>query len=614
MDRIPWRWRICCTGWPTPIHSRWSVWCTCIIGCGVTMPTVTPRPCANLAGRLGLPYHEDAVDVPALADERRCSVEAAGRAARLTFFQRVAGEVRADRVAVGHTVDDQAETFLLRLLRGAGTRGLSGIYPRHGVVIRPVLDVTRTELREFLGAHGIPFRDDASNADLSIPRNRVRHKLLPYLREHFSGGITDVLAREADCGPGRRRLAGCRGEPGGGPRRPSTRGAPSRSMRPHWAGCQRRWRVGSPARRSVQGAGGRFVGFAHVEALRQLGGTAGAGRVSLPGQVAARVGDRVRLTSLDEARPPLARAAFAYALSVPGEVTVAEAEVVVTAEHAGVPDRSALSNRGGTVAIDAAHLGRAVDRARTTAGRPPSAARRAGRALGAGSIRRSQSSPIASRSRADRDRFQGANRVDRGADHCPRSSNHGRDAVRDTLDGQAVRRSRMNPTLRSLLFWMVLVVVGVLIWSFSADFQTSDTAQNFSEFIEQVEAGQVESVTMTGNEIVGTLKNAERFRTYAPPQYEGLANTLLERGVQITAEEAASSPWATLLYSWAPVLLIIGVLDLLHAADAELRQQGAVVRQEPCEAVLEHAEEGDVQGRRRAWMRRRRSCRRSSSF
>ena len=116
----------------------------------------------------------------------------------------------------------------------------------------------------------------------------------------------------------------------------------------------------------------------------------------------------------------------------------------------------------------------------------------------------------------------------------------------------------MNPTLRSLLFWMVLVVVGVLIWNFSTDFQTRDTARTFSEFITQVEAGQVESVTISGNEIVGTLKNAERFRTYAPPQYEGLANTLLERGVQVTAEEAASSPWATLLYSWAPVLLIIG--------------------------------------------------------
>ena len=105
---------------------------------------------------------------------------------------------------------------------------------------------------------------------------------------------------------------------------------------------------------------------------------------------------------------------------------------------------------------------------------------------------------------------------------------------------------------------MVLVVVGVLIWNFSTDFQTRDTAQTFSEFVVQVEQGQVDSVTMTGNEISGMLKNGDRFRTYAPPQYEGLANTLLERDVQITAKEATASPWATLMYSWAPVLLIIG--------------------------------------------------------
>ena len=309
----------------------------------------------DLAGRLGLLYHEEAVDVQALADARRCSVEAAGRAARLTFFERVAGEVGADRVAVGHTVDDQAETFLLRLLRGAGTRGLSGIYPRHGVVIRPVLDVTRPELQEFLGAHGIPFRDDASNADLRIPRNRVRHELLPYLREHFSGGITDVLAREADVA---REDADWLDA--------AANQVADRVVLLHEGAVE----IDLPAldqlptalaRRVaraalVQGAGGRFVGFEHVEALRQLGGTAGAGRVSLPGQVAARAGDRIRLTSLDEARPPLAREAFAYALSVPGEVTVAEAEVVVTAAHAGVPDRAALSNRGGAVAIDATHL------------------------------------------------------------------------------------------------------------------------------------------------------------------------------------------------------------------------------------------------------------------
>ena len=90
----------------------------------------------------------------------------------------------------------------------------------------------------------------------------------------------------------------------------------------------------------------------------------------------------------------------------------------------------------------------------------------------------------------------------------------------------------MNPTLRSLLFWAVLVVVGVLIWNFSTDFQTRDTSLPFSEFIAQIEQGQVDSVTLTGNEITGLLKNGDRIQTYAPPQYECLANTLLERAVQ----------------------------------------------------------------------------------
>ena len=101
-------------------------------------------------------------------------------------------------------------------------------------------------------------------------------------------------------------------------------------------------------------------------------------------------------------------------------------------------------------------------------------------------------------------------------------------------------------------------MVGVLIWNFSTDFQTRDTSLPFSEFIAQIEQGQVDSVTLTGNEITGLLKNGDRIQTYAPPQYEGLANTLLERDVQISAKEATGSPWATLMYSWAPVLLIIG--------------------------------------------------------
>ena len=116
----------------------------------------------------------------------------------------------------------------------------------------------------------------------------------------------------------------------------------------------------------------------------------------------------------------------------------------------------------------------------------------------------------------------------------------------------------MNSTLKSLVFWMALVVIGVLVWNFSTQFQVSHTPLSFSEFMGSVDAGQIDSVTITGNEITGVNKANESFRTYAPPQYEGLANRLIERNVVVTAREAATSPWATLLYSWAPILLMIG--------------------------------------------------------
>ncbi len=115
----------------------------------------------------------------------------------------------------------------------------------------------------------------------------------------------------------------------------------------------------------------------------------------------------------------------------------------------------------------------------------------------------------------------------------------------------------MNSTLRSFIFWMVLVAVVLLIWSFSTQFQTGDNSVSFSEFVRMVEAGQVDSVTLTGSEVTGTLANGESFRSYAPPQYEGLVNKLVERDVAVTAREAAANPWAALLYTWAPILLII---------------------------------------------------------
>ena len=116
----------------------------------------------------------------------------------------------------------------------------------------------------------------------------------------------------------------------------------------------------------------------------------------------------------------------------------------------------------------------------------------------------------------------------------------------------------MNPSVRSFAFWMVLVVVVVLIWNFSTDFQARDESVSFSEFIRMVDSGQVESVTLTGNEVSGSTTSGESFRSFAPPQYEGLVNKLVERDVAVSARDAAGSPWATLLYTWGPLLLIVG--------------------------------------------------------
>ncbi|MBM3777996.1 MAG: ATP-dependent metallopeptidase FtsH/Yme1/Tma family protein [Acidimicrobiia bacterium] len=116
----------------------------------------------------------------------------------------------------------------------------------------------------------------------------------------------------------------------------------------------------------------------------------------------------------------------------------------------------------------------------------------------------------------------------------------------------------MNSTMKSLAFWMVLVLVGAVVWNFSRSFQTAQKSVDFSVFMSQIDAGQVSRATLTGNEISYTTKAEENFRTYAPPQYEGLANKLIDHNIIVSAREPTSSPWAPLLYSWAPILLIIG--------------------------------------------------------
>lgn len=140
----------------------------------------------GVSQRLNLPFFSRSADVRSLAETDHLSLEDAGRAARYGFLLSLKNELSADRIALAHHADDQAETLLIRLLRGSGVRGLAGMPPLdpRGIV-RPFLGVTRDEIRGYLSAIGVSWREDESNADTALSlRNRVRHHLLPILQEY----------------------------------------------------------------------------------------------------------------------------------------------------------------------------------------------------------------------------------------------------------------------------------------------------------------------------------------------------------------------------------------------------------------------------------------------
>ena len=153
--------------------------------------------CRGLGDRLGVPAVIGDANVPADAKTHQVSIEVAGRHARRRFFQEALESIKADRVAVAHTRDDQAETVILRLARGAGSTGLAAMTPRREHVIRPLLDVPRSELQDFLRAIGETWREDATNLDRAIPRNRIRHAVMPELRA-INAQADAALARAAE--------------------------------------------------------------------------------------------------------------------------------------------------------------------------------------------------------------------------------------------------------------------------------------------------------------------------------------------------------------------------------------------------------------------------------
>ena len=153
----------------------------------------------RLAAQLGLPYSKAEVDVARLAKERGENLEEAARNERRRSFREFLRSGSLDRVALGHTRSDQAETVLFRFLRGSGTAGLAGIRPvtSEGFV-RPLIGVERGDIEQFLRERNIGWRQDSSNACLDFARNRIRHELLPMLQREWNPAIGEMLAQTAD--------------------------------------------------------------------------------------------------------------------------------------------------------------------------------------------------------------------------------------------------------------------------------------------------------------------------------------------------------------------------------------------------------------------------------
>jgi tRNA(Ile)-lysidine synthase len=157
---------------------------------------------ANLAKAHDLELHGGSGNVREHAATKKLSIEAAARELRLRYFEALLRDGKADRIATAHTLDDQAETVLMKALRGAWTRGLAGIYPEQrleiGAIVRPLLEVRREELRSYLADMNQPWREDLSNSDPAFSRNRVRASVMPVLRAKVNPAMDLALAHVAE--------------------------------------------------------------------------------------------------------------------------------------------------------------------------------------------------------------------------------------------------------------------------------------------------------------------------------------------------------------------------------------------------------------------------------
>jgi len=298
--------------------------------------------CRDLCARLGVPFRAARADVRARARAEGGGVEEAARLERQAFLRRVADEEGASAIALAHTRDDQAETVLLRMLRGAGGLGLSAMRARAGLLLRPMLGLSRRDVLDHLGARGLAWREDETNADLAIARNRVRHELIPYLERHFNPAVRDALARSAAVLAEEAEVL-------------ASVAADASKARGHAKGdvyvLSRAGLAAAPravarlsVRRALGLAGGlRGVGLRHVDAIVDLAKSAAPSgrRLPLPGaREAVFHFDEIRIGPSGPAAAP-----FVAALRVPGAVALPDGRSLVARRARG----PAASN--GTTAV-----------------------------------------------------------------------------------------------------------------------------------------------------------------------------------------------------------------------------------------------------------------------
>ncbi len=279
---------------------------------------------AGLAQENRLELFCDRGDVAGQARNLHLSTEAAARRLRYQYFQRLLKESGLTRIATGHTLDDQAETVLLRLIRGAGTRGLAGIYPQLPVdssgssaaIVRPLLGIRRMALRQYLAEIGQAWREDSSNRDLRHARNRVRHGIVPRLERSLNPEVRETLAGTAEIARAEEAYWGnevARTLPGVWNAQSRTLSAAALAALP--LALQRRI-----VRAAAESLGLRLE-FKHVE---EILGSSPAKRAALPGGWSLqRTKGALRFNSPDIRETH----DYEYVLTVPGTVQVPEAGV-----------------------------------------------------------------------------------------------------------------------------------------------------------------------------------------------------------------------------------------------------------------------------------------------